>query len=172
MEYSEFPLKLQTCFGVVQMLLTTGTVWMFIRACSLRLQRSTRVVTSFFLIAQLLLLQGIGDVYYISGKEREGTLLARAVGDSSAVLIGILLVVMGLCGMFLWIVLYRESREIITVRSIKESIDLLPDGVCFSTHRGMPVLMNREMEKLCADFTGQGLMDTENFWESRHRMHR
>jgi len=166
MEYSELPLKLQTCFGVAQMLLTTGTVWMLIRACSLRLHRSTLTITSFFLIAQLLLLQGIGDVYYISGKEREGTLLARAVGNRSAVVICMFLAVLGFCGMVLWIVLYRESREIITVKSIKESIDLLPDGVCFSTHRGMPVLMNREMEKLCADFTGKGLVDTENFWEN------
>ena len=52
----------------------------------------------------------------------------------------------------------------ITTRSIKESIDLLPDGVCFSTDRGMPILMNSRMRQLCTEFTGEGLMDTEKFW--------
>ena len=69
-----------------------------------------------------------------------------------------------LTGIFQWSFLYKKSRDMITTRSIKESIDLLPDGVCFSTDRGMPILMNSRMRQLCTEFTGEGLMDTEKFW--------
>ena len=44
-------------------------------------------------------------------------------------------------------------------------MDFLPDGICFGTKKGMPVLLNRQMSRLCGKLTGEGLMDMEKFWE-------
>ena len=164
MEYGMLSGKIQTVAGIVQMLLVTASAWMFVRACSLRLSKKILAFTFLFLSVQILFLQAVSDVTVVMTTEKKGTLLARVAGHGPAGLVLSVLAVSVLTGIFQWLFLYKKSRDMITTRSIKESIDLLPDGVCFSTDRGMPILMNSRMRQLCTEFTGEGLMDTEKFW--------
>ena len=164
MEYGMLSGKIQTFAGIVQMLLVTASAWMFVRACSLRLSKKILAFTFLFLSVQILFLQAVSDVTVVMTTGKKGTLLARVAGHGSAGLVLSVLAVSVLTGIFQWLFLYKKSRDMITTRSIKESIDLLPDGVCFSTDRGMPILMNSRMRQLCTEFTGEGLMDTEKFW--------
>lgn len=164
MEYGMLSGKIQTFAGIVQMLLVTASAWMFVRACSLRLSKKILAFTFLFLSVQILFLQAVSDVTVVMTTGKKGTLLARVAGHGPAGLVLSVLAVSVLTGIFQWLFLYKKSRDMITTRSIKESIDLLPDGVCFSTDRGMPILMNSRMRQLCTEFTGEGLMDTEKFW--------
>ena len=164
MEYGMLSGKIQTFAGIVQMLLVTASAWMFVRACSLRLSKKILAFTFLFLSVQVLFLHAVSDVTVVMTTEKKGTLLARVAGHGPAGLVLSVLAVSVLTGIFQWSFLYKKSRDMITTRSIKESIDLLPDGVCFSTDRGMPILMNSRMRQLCTEFTGEGLMDTEKFW--------
>ena len=164
MEYGMLSGKIQTFAGIVQMLLVTASAWMFVRACSLRLSKKILALTFLFLSVQILFLQAVSDVTVVMTTGKKGTLLARVAGHGPAGLVLSVLAVSVLTGIFQWLFLYKKSRDMITTRSIKESIDLLPDGVCFSTDRGMPILMNSRMRQLCTEFTGEGLMDTEKFW--------
>lgn len=164
MEYGMLSGKIQTFAGIVQMLLVTASAWMFVRACSLRLSKKILAFTFLFLSVQILFLQAVSDVTVVMTTEKKGTLLARVAGHGPAGLVLSVLAVSVLTGIFQWLFLYKKSRDMITTRSIKESIDLLPDGVCFGTDRGMPILMNSRMRQLCTEFTGEGLMDTEKFW--------
>lgn len=164
MEYGMLSGKIQTFAGIVQMLLVTASAWMFVRACSLRLSKKILAFTFLFLSVQILFLQAVSDVTVVMTTGKKGTPLARMAGHGPAGLVLSVLAVSVLTGIFQWLFLYKKSRDMITTRSIKESIDLLPDGVCFSTDRGMPILMNSRMRQLCTEFTGEGLMDTEKFW--------
>lgn len=164
MEYGMLSGKIQTFAGIVQMLLVTASAWMFVRACSLRLSKKILAFTFLFLSVQILFLQAVSDVTVVMTTEKKGTLLAHVAAHGPAGLVLSVLAVSVLTGIFQWSFLYKKSRDMITTRSIKESIDLLPDGVCFSTDRGMPILMNSRMRQLCTEFTGEGLMDTEKFW--------
>lgn len=164
MEYGMLSGKIQTFAGIVQMLLVTASAWMFVRACSLRLSKKILAFTFLFLSVQILFLQAVSDVTVVMTTGKKGTLLARVAGHGPAGLVLSVPAVSVLTGIFQWLFLYKKSRDMITTRSIKESIDLLPDGVCFSTDRGMPILMNSRMRQLCTEFTGEGLMDTEKFW--------
>lgn len=164
MEYGMLSGKIQTFAGIVQMLLVTASAWMFVRACSLRLSKKILAFIFLFLSVQILFLQAVSDVTVVMTTGKKGTLLARVAGHGPAGLVLSVLAVSVLTGIFQWLFLYKKSRDMITTRSIKESIDLLPDGVCFSTDRGMPILMNSRMRQLCTEFTGEGLMDTEKFW--------
>lgn len=164
MEYGMLSGKIQTFAGIVQMLLVTASAWMFVRACSLRLSKKILAFTFLFLSVQILFLQAVSDVTVVMTTGKKGTLLAHVAGHGPAGLVLSILAVSVLTGVFQWLFLYKKSRDMITTRSIKESIDLLPDGVCFSTDRGMPILMNSRMRQLCTEFTGEGLMDTEKFW--------
>lgn len=164
MEYGMLSGKIQTFAGIVQMLLVTASAWMFVRVCSLRLSKKILAFTFLFLSVQILFLQAVSDVTVVMTTGKKGTLLARVAGHGPAGLVLSVLALSVLTGIFQWSFLYKKSRDVITTRSIKESIDLLPDGVCFSTDRGMPILMNSRMRQLCTEFTGEGLMDTEKFW--------
>lgn len=164
MEYGMLSGKIQTFAGIVQMLLVTASAWMFVRACSLRLSKKILAFTFLFLSVQILFLQAVSDVTVVMTTGKKGIPLARVAGHGPAGIVLSVLAVSVLTGIFQWSFLYKKSRDMITTRSIKESIDLLPDGVCFSTDRGMPILMNSRMRQLCTEFTGEGLMDTEKFW--------
>ncbi|HPX70704.1 MAG TPA: hypothetical protein PLO47_03110 [Bacillota bacterium] len=54
----------------------------------------------------------------------------------------------------------------IGARSIKESFDNLPSGVCFADSRGMIVLCNRQMHRLCHILLGTGLQHIFEFREA------
>lgn len=54
----------------------------------------------------------------------------------------------------------------ITPDSIREALDNLPSGLCFSDHNGLPLLTNRRMYELAGDVDGSLLQNTEVFWQS------
>ena len=64
--------------------------------------------------------------------------------------------------LFIW--LYKNKKTTLTPWSSKESIDYLPDGVCFSTIEGMPILVNEQMNKLCSILFKCSVMNVEKFW--------
>jgi len=165
MEYRMMPLGGQALCGIIEMLLATAAVWMFIRSRSLRLQKKYRMVTLCFMLFQLFLLQGTSAVRYAVGRQKEGTRLARLFGHLPVWTVSAAIMFSGLCSICLFLLLKRKEEEMITFRSIKESIDFLPDGICFGTKKGMPVLLNQQMSRLCGELTGEGLMDTEKFFK-------
>ena len=60
---------------------------------------------------------------------------------------------------------YRLWKSSITAFSIKESMDQLPMGMCFSHTNGVILLANRCMNTLCHRITGGELQDAESFWK-------
>ncbi len=58
---------------------------------------------------------------------------------------------------------YRQNS--ITRTSIKESIDNLPTGLCFSTESGIVFLSNKTMNNICHKITGGDLQDAEALWK-------
>ncbi len=63
------------------------------------------------------------------------------------------------------ILMYSKIRKLIKIElsagSIKESLDNLPVGVCFSTKDGRPVLVNRAMQELSHAIFGQVVSNTQ-----------
>ena len=51
----------------------------------------------------------------------------------------------------------RRRRTALSPYSIKEAFDNLPDGVCFFTGNGIPVLCNRTMPRLAYAVTGRDI---------------
>ena len=59
----------------------------------------------------------------------------------------------------------RNRRLNLSRGVIKETLDMLPVGICFSKADGTVVLKNLQIEKLCSDLTGGTLLDASEFWE-------
>lgn len=66
------------------------------------------------------------------------------------------------------LVLAQESplwKHSIARSSIKESMDQLPMGLCFSHTNGVILLSNQTMNALCHQILGRELQDAQRFWE-------
>lgn len=57
----------------------------------------------------------------------------------------------------------RQGR--ITSASVKQAVDALPDGVCFSDVDGVPLLLNAQMDALAHDAFGVALTNERALWE-------
>ena len=75
----------------------------------------------------------------------------------------LLLLAVAVCAMFC--VLYRQGRDQISSMSVKEAADSLPSGLCFYLPGGRIILVNRAMEHLCRQITGDQLTNGEQFWK-------
>ena len=57
----------------------------------------------------------------------------------------------------------RWLRSNLSAMSVKEAFDRLPTGLCYAKENGLPILVNREMDRLCRELTGGPLRDAEQF---------
>ena len=60
----------------------------------------------------------------------------------------------------------RYRRRNISQSAIKETVDMLPVGICFSKPDGTVVLKNLLADSLCYELTGSPLGDAKMFWQS------
>lgn len=67
---------------------------------------------------------------------------------------------------FIQITLIINDQRKITPASIKESIDILPAGICCYYPGGLCKLVNEKIDWICREITGNGLRDGETFWYS------
>ena len=60
---------------------------------------------------------------------------------------------------------YRRFRKsTVTGGAIRESVDLLPEGICVSAADGTVLLANLKMNMLCRELTGERLTDANTLW--------
>lgn len=60
----------------------------------------------------------------------------------------------------------RYRRRNLSQSAIKETVDMLPVGICFAEPDGMVVLKNLLADSLCDELAGGSLNDANAFWES------
>jgi signal transduction histidine kinase len=64
---------------------------------------------------------------------------------------------------------FRKARmrrlKLLTPQSIRETIDFLPGGICFSTPSGRPILTNHRMNELVYRLTNQTIINAQTTWE-------
>lgn len=60
----------------------------------------------------------------------------------------------------------RYRRRNLSQSAIKETVDMLPVGICFAKADGTVVLKNLLADNLCCELTGGSLNDADAFWNS------
>lgn len=163
--YMELSVGGQALYGVFVMLLTTSAAWMLVNTCTSRYPVRCRFMTAVLFGLHVVCLQGSGDcVYYVM--HGKGTLLGRLMAHLPYGIAWLALFVLLAADALLFYYLGQEKKKILPADAIKESLDLLPDGVCFFQKSGMPILVNEQMNKLSAMLTGEGLMNGARFYEN------
>lgn len=77
----------------------------------------------------------------------------------------LLLLVSGLYGARALLREKRMADQKITPDSIREALDNLPSGICFSRTSGIPLLTNRRMYALAQCLNGHCFRNAEEFWQ-------
>ena len=64
------------------------------------------------------------------------------------------------------IFVYRKKQKHISKASIKEGMDTVPEGVLFYWPQGLVKLVNREMDTLAEQITGEKIYNGADFWKT------
>lgn len=76
-----------------------------------------------------------------------------------------MLLVQAICaGIFLKLIWHRKNN-LLTPGALKESLDTLPDGVCFFEKNGQPLLVNIQMNRISGELFGAEILNGEQFWK-------
>ena len=112
----------------------------------------------------LILLDGS---YYVDWVEtpRVYPTLVRLIYSSPWIAVAAVELILTLILLFSFWSLLRYRRSHLSRGVIKETLDMLPVGICFSKDDGTVVLSNLQMERLCSVLTGGSLVDAMPFWE-------
>ena len=58
----------------------------------------------------------------------------------------------------------RISERLHTAMLIREAINTYPDGICFASAGGRPILANRKINDVCYSLTGHTIVNAEHMW--------
>lgn len=83
-----------------------------------------------------------------------------AFGELRVSAVAAVLVLLTVAGILLAVRLYGNINTELTPASLMEGLDMLPDGICYSTQEGVPLLVNRKMQSICLEAFGTVVLDT------------
>ena len=141
-------------FGAIQMFLLIASVYMtvFLRmSYSVRLSRVSILMPALQVLNLIVLHR---HVVGISGSF--GLLITVQVIFASLLVVSLV-----------WLLqkIQESRRKLRASRSIREAIDYLPGGICFSSSNGNPILTNRTMNELVYLLTGNTIINAQTTWE-------
>lgn len=162
--YLEVSMTLQGVFGVCALTLMAGALFVLVSVCSLRLGWRSILAASVLTAAAFSLLQGIGDVSFCRFFGHTPMFLAGAIGALPCASVALLLLLLFGAETALFVGLKRRWENMLTPMAPKESLDALPDGICFFAPDGQPLLVNTRMNRICGELFDAELLNAEAFW--------
>ena len=151
-------------FAVWSVLLVPGAAYVIAQAC---VQGQWRELPLGLALgaAAVALLQGMADLgVYFQGWLAVLPPMGRFVGDIPAAGMVLLLTALTAGEALEAMRLYRRRGERLPPGVIKESLDTLPDGVCFYAPDGQPLLVNEQMNRISGELFGREILNADRFW--------
>ena len=150
--------------GTYVVLLSVATVYILVTVCILHLERHY-LLSSIVLMGTIMCVsQGIGKVSSQMVNEHPSCIFSRIFGSFPWMLLLSILFLQTVCVVLFVRLIRHRKRDMLTPRSLKESLDTLPDGVCFFERDGQPLLVNTQMNKISSELFGSEILNGEQFW--------
>lgn len=162
--YESLSNAMDVLFGICALLLMAGVVYILVKVCAMRLKGWYLPSAIALAVIASLVLQGIGEVSNCKNNVFSQGALARLMGQLPIAVVILLLVVLAAMETVFFLKLRSLRGRILTPTSVKESLDALPDGICFYTAGGQPLLVNTQMNCISAEMFGTVLLNAETFW--------
>ena len=164
--YQHLPLLQQICLGTIGVLELTFFIYLLVSVCLLHLRRRYCLLTFTLTFTTYILVQSLSDMgrFFFFDPPLPLSPLAHWIGKLPWLAVALFLLLLFCCGAALFYHLQRSKKNTLTPNSIKESLDALPDGVCFATADGIPLLINVTMNRLCGVLFDCELLNAQHFW--------
>ena len=143
-------------FGTCAALLSVVAVYILITVCILRMERRYLFEAIVLLGTVIYVIQEIKIVSVQATDGYSTGTLVGIMGSFPWIMVILILLAQAVCAGMLLMLIWHRKRKILTPGSLKESIDTLPDGVCFFGEDGQPLLVNTQMNRISGE-----LFDTE-----------
>ena len=164
--YYELSVMTRTVYGICIMLLAVIAVFLLIVSFVLDMERWYRLAAAILVIGVMYVFQGISDVSCNLEKGNPLSFFSRIIGNLSSVKVLALLILAAGIEIILFLILYHSKKNVLTSGAVKESLDALPDGVCFSDMDGQPLLVNTQMQRISGELFHTEILNAELFLDN------
>lgn len=156
--------QLRIILGIGITLITAGAWYLLVSVITLRMKRRFLWITGVTAGITTAVFQGMSDVEEFGiWSARPG--LGTVAGAMPVLMIVVLEAVLVCIEINLWRHLTMSRKEQLGPMSIKDHLDALPDGICYADDRGRPILVNRQMNLICAALFESEILNAEHFWK-------
>ena len=153
-------------YGSCAVVLMVGALSLLTAVCIWHMERRYVACSAALSVLSILLMQGITDVSDILLRANPTFLsLAKIMEHIPVSVILVLLILTGAAEGVMALLLWHRKKNMLTPGAIKESLDSLPDGVCFFARDGQPLLVNKQMQQLSGELFGTEMPAAQDFWE-------
>lgn len=162
--YYELQSMHQGILAICALLVMIPSVFLFVTTCVLRLKQRDIWIASMVAAVIIFVMQGMNDVYAQLTMDRPFTFTAKAIGNLPYLMVIFVLFLLAVINVVLFFDLVHKWKHMLKSNVIKESIDALPDGICFFDGDGQPLLVNTQMNRLSGEMFGTEILNAEHFW--------
>ena len=154
-----------TFFAISAIVLILGAAYIIAAAATMRLSRGYVTCSVVLAAAVFIILQSMADVSLCANEaDPRFSLPAVILKDVPWIIVALVMVVIFAAEVLFLVEVDRAGRDKLSPGSVKESLDALPDGVCFFSEDGRILLSNRRMQHISSDITGIGILNGEKLW--------
>ena len=154
-----------TFFAISAIVLILGAAYIIAAAVAMRLSRGYATCSVVLAAAVFIILQSMADVSLCANEvDPRFSLPAVILKDVPWIIVALVMVVIFAAEVLCLVEVDRAGRDKLSPGSVKESLDALPDGVCFFSEDGRILLSNRRMQHISSDITGIGILNGEKLW--------
>lgn len=154
-----------TFFAISAIVLILGAAYIIAAAATMRLSRGYVTCSVVLAAAVFIILQSMADVSLCANEaDPRFSLSAVILKDVPWIIVALVMVVIFAAEVLCLVEVDRAGRDKLSPGSVKESLDALPDGVCFFSEDGRILLSNRRMQHISSDITGIGILNGEKLW--------
>ena len=163
--YISLPEYCHTFFAISVIALILIGAYIIAAAVTMRLSPVYVTCSVVLTAAVFLVLQSMADVSLCANEaDPRFSFPAVILKDVPWIMVALVIVVIFAAEVLCLVAVNRAGRDKLSPGSVKESLDALPDGVCFFSEDGRILLSNRRMQHISSDITGIGILNGEKLW--------
>lgn len=164
--FYELSVMTRAVYGICIMLLAVIAVFLLIVSFVLDMERWYRLAAAILVIGVMYVFQRISDVSCNLEKGNPLSFFSRIIGNLSSVKVLALLILAAGIEIIFILILYHSKKNVLASGAVKESLDALPDGVCFSDMDGQPLLVNTQMQRISGELFHTEILNAELFLDN------
>ena len=163
--YYELSVMDRMFYGIGAIFLAVAVIGIMVMVWFLRMKKRYMLWACILGGETLLVVQGIMDVNSCLETDHSFSFLANVIGKMPYLVALFIMIFIVIGQITFMMVLWRKKETVLISGAIKESLDNLPDGVCFFDKDGRTLLVNKQMNRICGEMFDTEILNGELFWK-------